>query len=46
MTLIRQRGRWIGRHEGRVCIGRLPVVLRWLDEQARAAVAAQEVTHG
>jgi len=46
MTLVRIHGRWVGTFDGRVCIGRLPVVLRWLDEQARAAVAAGSVTHG
>jgi hypothetical protein len=36
----------VGTFDGDVCIGRLPVVLRWLDERARAAIARGEVTHG
>jgi hypothetical protein len=36
---VRLQGRWVGRFDGRVCIGRLPQVLRWLDAQARAAGA-------
>jgi hypothetical protein len=38
VTLVRLQGRWVGTFDGRMCIGRLPVVLRWLDEQARAAI--------